>query len=239
MIARVCTLPAKRLAKAIALTIFSTGALAADISMTTPPGGGFVVKGSGGQERLRVQGSGEVMLPGLPDTAASSNLTCHDSAGQLTICSPGVGGAAGPQGPVGATGPQGPVGPQGPKGDEGQPGPKGDTGAIGSVGPTGPMGPAGSGVSGLSAVRHGCFDANPTVLSGLQFNVGKSDNQFALQFQPPLQSAAYTLLLDGRSSTGRSVALTAAQRTAAGVNVNGGWLEATETLAYICFVAVQ
>lgn len=226
----------------VALTMLSTGACAADISLTPPPGGGFVVKDPGGQERFRVDGTGEVKVPGLPATPGNSRLTCHDATGQLTTCSPGVGGAAGPQGPTGApgaTGAQGPTGPQGPQGPTGATGPKGDTGATGAAGPVGPVGPAGGSVSGLVAVRHGCFNSTPAVLSGAQFQVTKAGNVFTVQFQPPLSASAYSLLLDGRSSNGRAVGLVASQSSANGVAIAGGWLEATETLAYICFVAAQ
>ncbi len=84
------------------LALHAAGALAADITVT-PAGGGFVVKG-GNQERLRVQGTGEVYVPGLSSTGTSNTLTCYDAGtGQLTRCAPGVGG--------GATGSHGPPGP--------------------------------------------------------------------------------------------------------------------------------
>ncbi|MBF9263899.1 collagen-like protein, partial [Acidovorax cattleyae] len=96
------------------IALHAAGALAADVTVTPPAGGGFVVKG-GNQERLRVQGTGEVYIPGLPSTGTSSNLTCYDAGtGQLTKCSPGIGGGAtgatGPMGPTGATGPAGATG---------------------------------------------------------------------------------------------------------------------------------
>ena len=85
------------------IALHATGVLAADITVTPPAGGGFVIKGSGGQERMRVQGTGEVYVPGLSSTGTSSNLTCYDSAtGQLTKCQPGLGNGA-----TGATGADG------------------------------------------------------------------------------------------------------------------------------------
>ena len=53
------------------LALHAAGALAADITVTPPAGGGFVVKG-GTQERLRVQGTGEVYIPGLSSTGTST-----------------------------------------------------------------------------------------------------------------------------------------------------------------------
>ena len=55
--------------------IFSPAAHAADVSITMPAGGNFVIKNSAGAERLRVQNTGEVLVPALPaDTATSNQL---------------------------------------------------------------------------------------------------------------------------------------------------------------------
>ena len=51
------------------LALATVSVHAADISFTPPAGGGFVVKGPGNTERLRVQDSGEVRVPSLSGTA--------------------------------------------------------------------------------------------------------------------------------------------------------------------------
>ena len=128
------------------LVLQAAGAVAADITATPPASGGFVVKGQGGEDRMRVQGSGEVYLPGLPATPPNSNLACYDAGtGQLTTCAPGVGGGAtGATGPAGAVGPAGPVGSAGPVGPTGVTGAAGPAGATGATGATGPQGATGS-----------------------------------------------------------------------------------------------
>lgn len=118
---------------------------AADISVTVPVGGGFVVKSPGNgqpQERLRVQDSGEVRIPALAGSAAGGAAVCFDTlTGRLGPCAAGVGagatGPAGPAGPQGATGPTGPAGPAGSQGLQGVPGTAGSPGTVGLQGPTG------------------------------------------------------------------------------------------------------
>ncbi len=115
--------------------------LAADLSFTPPSGGGFVIKSPGGaQERFRVQGTGEVTVPGLNGAPTANNLTCFDSAGRLGPCAAGIGsgatGATGPTGPTGATGATG----TGATGTTGATGPTGSMGATGATGPTGATG---------------------------------------------------------------------------------------------------
>ena len=127
------------------LTALPLTALAADISMTPPAGGGFVVKDAGGNERFRVQGSGDVRVPGLPAAAAAGSPTCFDAnTGRLGPCAAGAGsgptGQVGPAGPAGAIGPIGPVGPTGLAGASGPAGPAGATGPQGLSGPPGPPG---------------------------------------------------------------------------------------------------
>ena len=106
--------------------------IAADITVTPPSGSGFVVKDNTGvTDRLRVQESGTVTIPGLPTGATSNTMTCFDNAsGRLGPCAPGVG--TGPTGATGATGPTGATGATGP------------TGATGATGATGPAGASAS-----------------------------------------------------------------------------------------------
>ena len=111
-------------------------ALAADLSFTPPSGGGFVIKSPGGaQERFRVQGTGEVTVPGLNGAPTANNLTCFDGAGRLGPCAAGIGsGATGATGPTGATGATGVTGPTGATGTAGVTGATGPTGATGATG---------------------------------------------------------------------------------------------------------
>lgn len=123
--------------------------------------------------------------------------------------STGATGATGPTGPAGATGPAGPVGPAGPSG------PAGPTGA------TGPAGPQGA-VAGVSVMRHGCFSvtdplsntlAPATRISGNGYTVtsaygGGQTRSYFIFFDQPPGGLDSTVLLDIRSSPGRSMAAT-------------------------------
>lgn len=155
--------------------LHAAGALAADIVLTPPAGGGFVIKNQAGQERLRVQDTGQVLIPALPSTAASgTHVTCYDSAGQLMPCAAGVGaGATGATGPAGATGAVGPTGPTGVglPGTTGVAGPTGPTGATGAVGPAGPTGagtPGATGATGPTGVTGTTGATGPTGSTGPQ-----------------------------------------------------------------------
>lgn len=155
------TLPTpSRLLMALYLGAFSQGALAADITMVPPPGGGFTVRDPGNTvNRLRVDGGGDVSIPSLGTAAQQGTATCFNAGtGQLGPCSPGAMGVTGPTGPVGPTGPAGPQGvqgiqgPQGAVGATGAAGVAGPTGPSGPTGPTGPAGPQGAGmVTGTGA----------------------------------------------------------------------------------------
>ena len=68
---------------------------AADVVIQPAAGSGFVVKDAGGaNERLRVQESGAVSLPGIPAAPAQSQGLCMSAGGQLGPCSGGDGGAS-------------------------------------------------------------------------------------------------------------------------------------------------
>ncbi|MBR0346657.1 MAG: hypothetical protein IJI03_15510, partial [Rudaea sp.] len=134
------------LSVAIAATLPFTCASAQDVTVTPPSGGGFVVKDSSGNAiRLRVDASGNLILPGLGASTQQGALVCFNTAtGTLGPCVPGTGtgnGPAGPTGPMGVTGPTGPTGVTGATG-------AGVTGATGAVGATGPTGPGGTGSIG-------------------------------------------------------------------------------------------
>ncbi len=155
--------------------LHAAGALAADITLTPPAGGGFVIKNQAGQERLRVQDTGQVLIPALPSTSASgTHVTCHDGAGQLMPCAAGVGagatGATGPAGAAGAVGPTGPTG-AGTPGATGVAGPMGPTGVTGAVGPAGPTGagiPGATGATGPTGATGATGATGPTGSTGAQ-----------------------------------------------------------------------
>lgn len=83
--------PVLRVLPLLALIAASSGAVAApsgaDVSVTPPAGGGFVVKNNAGNAtRLRVTEGGEVYLPNLPNTSEAGNVACYDGSGRLARC---------------------------------------------------------------------------------------------------------------------------------------------------------
>ncbi len=139
----------KRLVAALwtAFALHAPVIYAADITNIPPSGGGFVVKDNTGQtDRLRVQETGVVTIPGLPTGTASNTVTCFDSVtGRLGPCAPGVAaGPTGATGAVGATGATGALGATGAVGATGATGALGATGAVGATGATGDTGATGA-----------------------------------------------------------------------------------------------
>ena len=137
----------------------------ADVKLKPPPGGGVAVRDpTDTADRLRVDGNGTVVVPGLPAATQRNSVLCFDSVtGTLGPCLPGAipagatgptgatgSGSAGPTGPTGPTGSAGPTGPSGATGF-GAAGPTGPTGATGSVGATGATGAAGAGAMFVAA----------------------------------------------------------------------------------------
>ncbi|SDU08930.1 phage tail protein [Halopseudomonas salegens] len=151
MLKRILTSP---LAVLVACGLYLPTTLAADITATLPAAGGFVIKGSDGDERMRVDDDGAVILPTIPTSAAGDTVLCYDASGILGPCAAGVAvGPEGPQGPEGQVGPQGPEGPTGPQGLTGPPGIQGPVGQTGNTGATGPQGIQGpQGVPGTLGV---------------------------------------------------------------------------------------
>ncbi|MFT3789572.1 MAG: tail fiber domain-containing protein [Rudaea sp.] len=84
-----------KLCAAIATTLIAgTAARGADVTVQPAAGSGFVVKdAAGANERLRVQESGAITLPGVPASAAQSTGLCISGAGLLGPC---AGGGSGP-----------------------------------------------------------------------------------------------------------------------------------------------
>ena len=114
-------------------------ALAADITLTPPPGGSVVLNSNPDTPALRA-GPGGVQLPGLPNTSATfQQVVCRDATGVVGNCDPAA--ITGPRGTTGATGATGAMGP---RGETGATGPAGVTGAAGATGTTGATGPAGA-----------------------------------------------------------------------------------------------
>ena len=147
-------------AAGVALAAIATPALAADVTITPPAGGGVVV-------------NGPVTMPGVPGSAQqTANVVCMAAGGALGPC-PSTYGATGPTGATGATGATGPTGPTGATGVTGATGPTGATGATGATGPIGAIGlqgPAGTngtdGAQGPQGIQGIPGPAGPTGPSG-------------------------------------------------------------------------
>src|SRR5215471_16602483 len=134
------------IALATSLALGSAKALAVDVEIRTPPGGGFAVRDSAGTLlRLFVNGAtGEVTIPFLVAAPQQPNGVCfQNGTGLLGQCPPGSQGPQGPQGAQGAQGAQGSQGPQGPQGVQGT-GAQGSQGSQGAPGSTGAQGSAGA-----------------------------------------------------------------------------------------------
>lgn len=221
-------------------------AVAADISLTPPPGGGVVINSSANTPALKIDPSG-VQLPGLPTAPATfPSVVCHDSTGVLGGCDPAT--TAGPQGvpgPAGVQGPRGDAGAAGAAGAEGPKGDKGDSGATGPVGPQGPAGPQGAAgapgasLTGAAEIRQGCFASNGTVVSGSNYTVAANGKIFTVTFNPVFAGTPFTVLADGRASNGRALALTWGATTAAGMVLTAGWVDPNESITSICFIAAR
>lgn len=234
-----------RIPHTLLATALSVGApaWAADMVLTPAANSNVVIESTPGNAALSVQSNGAVQLPGLPGSAATlTHIVCRDASGNLGNCDPGTAsgaaGATGPQGPAGPAGPKGDTGATGATGPAGPAGPAGATGPQGPAGLVGPQGPAGSGgaATGLAEVRHGCFDASG-VRTGSGYSVAGG---FTVTFATAMGSGNYSLLLDGRTSTGRALALTVpvGSVSASGFTVVPGWLDAGgESITSICFLA--
>ena len=139
------------LAAACVLGATALPAVAADITLTAPAGGGVVFKGPS-STLMGIDAAGKVQVPALPSTTGTqAGVVCYDAGGVLVKCPDtyGAQGPAGPKGDKGDTGAPGPIGATGPQGPQGVKGDTGATGAVGATGPQGPQGPKGdTGVTG-------------------------------------------------------------------------------------------
>ena len=176
----------RRRALTIAIsTVFAANvqvSIAADVQVSPPPGGNFVVKDSAKTNTLlEVQDGGTVRLPTVPAGPTGATGVCLSAGGVLGPCASiagptgptgptgpaGAAGPTGPAGPAGAAGPTGPTGPAGPAGATGPTGPAGPAGAAGATGPTGPAGPAGvAGPTGPTGPAGVAGPAGPTGPAG-------------------------------------------------------------------------
>lgn len=205
----------------LALATFSVHA--ADVSITPPPSGGFVVKGPANTERLRVQDTGEVRVPSLSGTAnTNANVLCFDGpTGRLGQCAPGVTtgttgatGATGATGPAGLTGATGATGPAGPTGATGTAGPTGATGSAGATGATGPAGtPGAQGTAGLTGA------------TGATGSVGPAGATGATGAQGPAGSNAITVNIRQANATGTADSCAVTSCCNVGEKVVGGGYE--------------
>jgi hypothetical protein len=110
-------------------------------------------------------------------------------------------------------------------------------GAQGAQGIQGIQGPAGpGGVTGLTEVRHGCFDAAGNITSGAGFSAGLASGVYTVSFNPAVGAGTYSLMLDGRTSTGRALALASGGNPGAGITLTPGWLDQSgESIQRVCF----
>ena len=258
-------------ALAAALTLIAGTAAAApeDMTLTPATNGAVVIQTPAATPALRVQPTGAVQLPQLPGAtpgAATDKPVCHDASGTLLPCDPT---AIGTPGPTGASGMSTLVSPTAePAGANCATGgvrlqygldangngalDAGEVnaaltryvcnGAQGPQGIQGIQGPAGTGgVTGLAEVRHGCFAADRSVISGTGYAVAVNNGVYTVTFTPALGAGNYTLMLDARTSTGRALAVTTGGDVNAGLTFTPGWLAADgpETIARICFVLAR
>jgi len=145
----------------------SATANAADIEVTTPPAGNFVIRNSANTTTLlRVDGTGPVTMPNLVLAPTYPTGVCFDANGALGRCA-SIAGPTGPTGAAGSTGPTGAAGPAGATGAAGNVGPTGATGSAGANGTTGATGANGvAGVTGANGATGSSGVTGATGLSG-------------------------------------------------------------------------
>ena len=209
-----------------AMALSTTMTLAADVTLTPPSGGSVVIQSAPATPALRIAPGPTVQLPGLPSAAEYETPVCQDASGTLGRCTATAIGTPGPRGEIGPIGPVGPAGAIGPQGP------------VGPQGPTGPQGPAGTSVTGLVEARHGCFNGSGGIISGSGYSVSRTANQYTVNFTPALAGVPISLLMDARANNGRSLGM-GATTTAASAVLTVTWLEATENVASICFLAAR
>ena len=76
------------------------------------------------------------------------------------------------------------------------------------------------------------------IISGSGYSVSRTANQYTVNFTPALAGVPISLLMDARANNGRSLGM-GATTTAASAVLAVTWLEATENVASICFLAAR
>lgn len=224
----------------------STGSAGA-IGQTGPAGAAGADGGNGKTSLLlttaepagaNCAGGGQRVDAGL-DTDGDGSLGTAEITKTTYVCN-GAPGSKGDTGTTGAQGTKGDTGATGSTGATGAQGPKGDQGVQGPQGLQGPKGNDGAGgVTGAQELRHGCFDGSGAVLTGAGFSVAKSPatNQFTVTLTPAMSAASYTVLLDGRASSGRALGLKTPSVLAGSIVLSAGWIDPDlETISSICFL---
>ncbi|MDC2858973.1 MULTISPECIES: BclA C-terminal domain-containing protein [Comamonadaceae] len=228
----------------------------ADITITPPANGGFVIKNNAGNaERLRVMETGDVYLPNLSNTTEAGSVACYDDAsGRLGKCAAGAivgnpgptgatgatgatgpagatgatgqAGPAGPTGPIGLQGPAGQTGAQGPIGATGLQGPTGAQGDIGLPGPTGPTGPAGAG--GTTATSMAAHNTSGSVIAVVLggTDIPLPNSQNLSGFVVNGSNTIFTVASSGRYRVKYSIKITNNMLVSARVLLNGAAVDA-------------
>lgn len=90
-------------------------------------------------------------------------------------------------------------------------------------------------------MRHGCFGADRTTLSGTDYAVALNGGTYTVTFTPALGAGAYSLLVDARTSTGRALAVTDGAAPPPASPSPPGWLaqDGPETITRICFLLAR
>ena len=202
----------KPLAVAVAAMLAAAStAHAADVTVTPPSGGGFVVQNPSAQALFSVDANGQLTIANLDSAPAQATPLCYaDTSGAVGKCTGG--GVVGPTGPTGATGATGATGPTGLSGFTGTTGPTGLTGPTGATGPTGLTGSTGA--------------TGPTGLTGSTGATGATGSSGAgtiIPFASGLPCAA-TTTLGGILNTGVLVGF---GNCAQGVTAFGGTIDLT------------
>jgi hypothetical protein len=78
---------------AVVLLATSVSSHAADVTITTPTGSGFAVLNSNGAATLKVDGTGNVVIPSLPLAPAGIPLCWNETSGVISRCSVGTAAA--------------------------------------------------------------------------------------------------------------------------------------------------
>jgi len=134
------TIQPNRTAMVLAITVAlsATPALAQNVTVTQPAGGGFVVNNSANAALFAIDANGNLTIANIATAAQQSTPLCFSGTGVLGPCAAGSNIApTAPTVPTGATGVTGAQGIQGATGATGTTGPTGPTGATGATGPTG------------------------------------------------------------------------------------------------------